>query len=204
MRGSVQCRCQWEQALQMCQSNIQSPSSSLCIFCSTSANMHNWQLYCWPIWCCETHLGGATSFYTGSTQNSWLQENYTKNMYSLEKECSIMKSEQLLFFSITMGWAVDACGVSHEDRTKCNYFDSNLLWTAFKVTESIQLVNTLSRAFKWFLAAAPVIKLNQPCCICAVSQRQVKAVRYVLSVCRHMGCPPEAQFVPLRPCTFSG
>lgn len=84
-------------------------------------------------------------------------------------------SQSSYYFSITMGWAVDSCGVSHEDRTKCNYFDSNLLWTAFKVAESIPLVNTLSRAFKWFLAAAPVIKLNQPCCIRAVLWRQVKA-----------------------------
>lgn len=84
-------------------------------------------------------------------------------------------SQSSYYFSITVGWAVDSCGVSHEDRTKCNYCDSNLLWTAFKVAESILLVNTFSRAFKWFLAAAPVIKLNRPCCICAASWCQVKA-----------------------------
>lgn len=120
----------------------------LCIFCSTSANMHDWQLCCWPMRCCETHLGDTISFYTGSTQNSWLQENQKKTGHnhrnmnnkildSLEKECSIMRSEVVIhFFFITMGWAVDSCVVSHENRTNCNYFDSNLLWTAFKVTES--------------------------------------------------------------------
>lgn len=77
-------------------------------------------------------------------------------------------------FPLPMRWAVGSSAVSHEDGTKCNYFDSKCHWTVWghRVKPSGKHI---SRGSKWFLAAAPVMDLNHLCCVCAVLWLRVKS-----------------------------